>query len=233
MDIGYIKSLWRYPVKSLGGEAVETLEFDERGAISDRMFAMLTGDGKLGSGKNTRRFSQIDGLLSLSAAITSEGVKISFPYGETLTARDSSLNTRLSEYLGQSVRMVRENQISHLDDGAVHLITSRVLTSLKDELPDVDIDERRFRPNIVIETTCSDDDLVGNELLIGDIALHVTHKTERCRMIMLEQSGIENQPKLLKTVSKKYDLQFGVYASVSSPGTISVGNKVELFSKTI
>jgi len=51
--------MWRYPVKSLGGEQIEAGWADE-GAVQD-------GDGKLGSGKNTRRFKRISGLLDLSA----------------------------------------------------------------------------------------------------------------------------------------------------------------------
>ena len=52
----HLAGLWRYPVKSLGGEACEALELEARGVAHDRVFAVRTASGKLGSGKSTRRF---------------------------------------------------------------------------------------------------------------------------------------------------------------------------------
>ena len=60
--------LWRYPVKSMLGEECGYLDVDERGAKGDRLFAVRDADGKFGSGKTTRRFRKIDGLLGFRAA---------------------------------------------------------------------------------------------------------------------------------------------------------------------
>ena len=40
MVIGHIKELWRYPVKSLGGESCQQLKLAERGAVGDRYWAV-------------------------------------------------------------------------------------------------------------------------------------------------------------------------------------------------
>src|SRR5437763_17061121 len=68
--IGRIAGLWRYPVKSMRGEEMPVLQFDGRGAIADRGFAIRDADGKFGSGKNTRRFRRIDGLFGFGASLS-------------------------------------------------------------------------------------------------------------------------------------------------------------------
>lgn len=230
MEIGTIKSLWRYPVKSLVGETLDNLEINARGVVGDRGYAILNREGKIGSGKNTRRYVRTDGLLSLGATKTEAGISISFPDGTTLSDKDERIDVKLSTVIGQEVSLSRENETSYFDDSAVLILTSRTLSALAKELPNSEIDERRFRANIVVDTAHSDDELVGRVLKIGAVALNVTHRCERCRMITLEQIGISNRPEILKTVAKKYGLLFGCYASVLSTGAISVGNKVELLS---
>ncbi|MFD9355752.1 MOSC N-terminal beta barrel domain-containing protein [Streptomyces sp. NPDC060031] len=53
--VGTVERIWRYPVKSTGGEPLREAEVDHRGLVGDRLFAVRDGDGRFGSGKNTRR----------------------------------------------------------------------------------------------------------------------------------------------------------------------------------
>ena len=55
--------LWRYPVKSMLGESRDSLELNSRGVAGDRLHAVRDSEGKLGSGKDTRRFRHIEGLF--------------------------------------------------------------------------------------------------------------------------------------------------------------------------
>jgi len=67
-SVGRVASLHRYPVKSLAGESLAAVEVDARGLAGDRAWAVRDPDGKLGSGKSSRRFRKMDGLLLLSGA---------------------------------------------------------------------------------------------------------------------------------------------------------------------
>jgi MOSC domain-containing protein len=49
-------ALWRYPVKSLAGEACDELSLDDRGVEHDRAWAFVDPEGGIASGKTTRRF---------------------------------------------------------------------------------------------------------------------------------------------------------------------------------
>ena len=61
-----IAALWRYPVKSMLGERRDELQIEARGAAGDRLYAVRDNQGKLGSGKNSRRHVRIEGLFETS-----------------------------------------------------------------------------------------------------------------------------------------------------------------------
>ncbi|MEH6910831.1 MAG: MOSC domain-containing protein [Oceanicoccus sp.] len=231
MDFGKVETLWRYPVKSLIGERLSHLNIDTRGVCGDRAYAISDLDGKLGSGKNSRRFTRLDGLSSLSAETVDDGVLIKFPDGIVLTSRDQSINKKLSQVLGQTVTLTKESETPHFDDGAVHILTTGSLSLLDELLPDSGIDPRRFRPNIVVDSQCLDQDMVGKAIRIGGTTLEITHKTQRCRMVTIAQQDLESRPEILGTVSKSFGLDFGVYARVLSIGSVSIGDRVEVIQQ--
>ena len=63
----------RYPIKSLLGERLVTVDVGDRGLAGDRLWAIRDGDGKLGSGKNTRRFRRMLGLFELRGHFAEPG----------------------------------------------------------------------------------------------------------------------------------------------------------------
>ena len=228
MEIGKIGSLWRYPVKSILGEELPILFVDARGVSGDRMYAISTSEGKFGSGKDTRRFRRIDGLFSMESKTVGVEVLLKFPDGAELPTHSDQIDNKLSNFLGQKVTLTKEVETPHFDDGPIHILTTASLSLLGSILPAAGIDPRRFRPNIVLDTQYLDSDLIGKKIQCGDCTLEVTHNTERCRMITLEQGEIEHRPEILKSVSKRFDLNFGVYARVLTGGPISVGDSVEI-----
>ena len=226
--IGSIARLWRYPVKSVGGEACERLDLNARGVEGDRRYAILNREGKLGSGKTTRRFRQIDGLLELRAGYQGDVPELVFGDGTRMLASDPQIHAALSNALKVPVTLAREQDVSHLDAGPVHLITTAALAWLRAALPGALIDERRFRPNLVIEVpgaTQVELDWIGRTLAIGDqVRLRVTDRTERCRMVTLQQEKLPYDPRVLGSIIRDADSGFGVYAEVVTAGTIARGD---------
>jgi len=87
--IGWVAELWRYPVKSLGGERLACATLEPRGLTGDRLWAVRGEDGRIGSGKTTRRFRRMPHLLSLTARTDTDGVVwIGFPDGRRGRADD-------------------------------------------------------------------------------------------------------------------------------------------------
>jgi uncharacterized protein YcbX len=231
-QVGVVSTLWRYPVKSMLGEECRELELETRGFRGDRLFAVQDAEGKLGSGKNTRRFRLIDGLLGFSACHAGEWPEIAFPDGRRVRGDDPRVHDALSAALGTAVTLVREARFPHFDDGAVHLVTTAALEWLRSRLPGSQIDERRFRPNIVVTAGGAgqpEQSWIGRTLRIGDeVVLRVTAPTERCRMTTLAQGDLPEDVKVLRSLAEEAEAQFGVYAEVVKPGRIAAGDAVVL-----
>lgn len=70
--VGRVAGVWRYPVKSLDGEQMPALALDRRGVERDRLWALVDGNGAIASGKRTRRFRRVPGLLRHSSHLDGE-----------------------------------------------------------------------------------------------------------------------------------------------------------------
>ena len=146
--------LARYPVKSLCGEVLDEVEVGPRGLAGDRGWAVYTEDGGIGSGKTTRRFRKVDGLLDLRATL--EGVRpVVECSGVRLPAERAS--ALVSAALGRPVTLRAEGAAPHHDESPVHVITTAGLHRLSERLGEP-VDPARFRANVVLDTTEPGDD---------------------------------------------------------------------------
>jgi uncharacterized protein len=225
---GVIAALWRYPVKSMLGEECAEVELEGRGVRGDRRFAVRSDDGRLGSGKNSRRHRHLEGLFTFRARYDGEWPEITFPDGQHLRADDAGIHAALSDALRMPVTLVREDGISHFDSGPIHLVSSASLDWLRSRLPGSRIDERRFRPNLVVTSAESERAWTGRTLHIGEVRLRVTDPTERCGMTTFAQSDLPFDPKILRSIAQEADQLFGVYAEVVQAGRISRGDAVSV-----
>ena len=100
----------------------------------------------------------------------------------------------------------------------------------------MDLDRRRFRANIVLDTgnpePFLEDGWVGGTLLFGDReprpAVSVTARDARCVMINLDPDTGTPDARVLRTVVRLNKNNAGVYATVVRTGTILVGQPVTL-----
>ena len=145
---------------------------------------------------------------------------------------DPGVHGALSSALGTAVTLVRESRNPHFDDGAVHLVTTAALEWLRSRLPGSRVDERRFRPNIVMTAGGAgqpEQSWIGRTLRIGDeVALRVTAPTERCRMTTLAQGDLPEDAKVLRCLAQDAAAQFGACAEVVQPGRVAAGDPVVL-----
>lgn len=220
-----VHEIRRYPVKSMAGEALDAVEVDARGLVGDRWYAVVDGDGKLASGKHSRRFRRRDAVFDFASHTTSEGVRVSGRGGEWL-AGEPDLDRALSEAMGDAVRVLAETRTPHQDAGEVSLVGTASLDWCR-EHHDVDADRRRIRPNLVIDT---DEPFVEETwtglLTLGSARLTVAHRIERCRMIDIAQAGLPPDGTWLKALADTRELSLGIYLDVERPGRIRVGDDV-------
>lgn len=230
--VGTVAELWRYPVKSMLGERCEALWIGSRGVAGDRLFAVRDSAGKFGSGKNTRRFRKIEGLFRYQASYRGDIPQIELPSGEVVGGDESSIHQVLSEALGYEVVLAQESEISHLDAGPVHLVTSCSLEWLRAAMPGARIDSRRFRPNLVIGLPGAgpiEQSWIGKRLRVGEEAeMVVSAPTERCGMVAFAQGDLPKEPGILRHITQRADLRFGIYAKTLVPGIIRLNDPVVL-----
>jgi len=56
-QVGSVAALWRYPVKSMMGEELNSSDITDRGLLGDRQFAVVNrATGKVGGAKNPRKW---------------------------------------------------------------------------------------------------------------------------------------------------------------------------------
>ena len=241
--VGHVARLHRYPVKSLGGESPERVELDRRGVVGDRLWAVTDPDGRLGSGKTSRRFRRMPGLLELRAAYDGEVPVVTFPDGRSLRGDDTGIHAALTAHVGRPVRLARESAVPHADEGPVHLVTTASLQAASAGVP---LDARRARANLVVDTEVLtyalllsgapedeaagflEDGWVGSRLVVGTVELLVTAPMPRCVMLGMAQDGLPDDRAVLREVLRRHDGHLGLVADVLVPGTVGVGDEVHL-----
>jgi uncharacterized protein YcbX len=232
-SVGSVSEAWRYPIKSLGGVSAGLVDLDRRGVRADRGFAVYGDDRKIGSGKSTRRFRRMDGLLECRVRLGETGeVVIVMAGGEEHAVPSDAANKALSAHVGEPVRLAPETNIQHFDAAAIHLVTSAGLHWLARRLGDQAVDTSRFRPNLVVNVPGTEPHVeetwIGRRLRLGGAILKVTAATERCVMVGMAQPGVPSDERILRLIAQEHDACFGVYASVEVAGTIRVGDPVHL-----
>jgi uncharacterized protein YcbX len=229
---GRVAALTRYPVKSMAGEALAEAVIQERGLAADRGWAVYTPDGGVGSGKTTRRFRRVDGLLDLQAHLPADGAtpSVRFPDGSWRPAGDPATDAALSDLLGGSLTLRPEHSVRHHDECPVHLITTSGLRALA-ALTGRSTDPARFRANVLLETEGDDfveDAWYGRILAVGDqVRLRVVAGMPRCVMLTLPQpyEDLPQDAALLKELGRHRDVLFGVQAEVVRAGIVRNGDR--------
>lgn len=229
LDPLHVTSLHTYPVKSMLGEAVGFLDVDERGCVGDRSWSVRTAAGKIGSGKNNKRFETVPGLLELVAARLDGRVVVRFPDGTVCGVDDPDAAARVSHHVGRPVTLARETTVSHFDDGPVSLVGRASVDALSDYRGEP-VEPARFRPNIVLEGAAgfAEDRWVGRRVHVGTSVLQVSMPSPRCVMIDAKTAELPAQPGNLTAIGRLNDACLGVIATVVRPGRIRVGDAAVL-----
>jgi uncharacterized protein YcbX len=111
MRVGHVAALWRYPVKSLGGEALDRAEFGPRGVLGDRLWAVRDVERDI-----TATARRVPALLTATARYCAPlaadagpgrvpDVEITFPDGTVLRSDDPEVHAKLSELAGREMRL--------------------------------------------------------------------------------------------------------------------------------
>ena len=111
--VGAIAALWRFPVKSMPGERLDTAEVTERGVVGDRSYALIeVATGKVVSAKNPKLGPAMLGCRAEFTESPRDGeqpppVRITLPDGTSSSSDAPDVDAILSGYLGREVTLAR------------------------------------------------------------------------------------------------------------------------------
>lgn len=235
--VGAVSVLSRFPVKSTAGETVASAVVDRRGLLHDREWGAYTSDGGIASGKTTRRFRRVDGLMRWRSAMAAVGGPsetmplLHSPDGTTYPVEDPAASVALSRAFGQPLTLRRETTVSHHDESGVHLVTTSSIRRVE-ELVGARIDPRRLRTNILLDTAGTgflEDDWTGADLAVGpDVVLRLGPGMPRCVMADQPQAGVGAEPRMLRALGRAHAVLLGLQAHVVRVGEISLGDEATL-----
>ncbi len=286
MSVGTVSQLWRYPVKSMAGEHLESAQIDRNGVAGDRGWAVREVEADV-----TRNAREMPGLLQFAAAYAespsfehrSPAVTITTPDDREVQSADDDRDQRLSVILGRPVMLTPLHPADDLawyargalPEGVDQMTALRQLLGMQadDPIPDLsglpqelqgfstppgtyfdcypmhimttaslnelaalgggdDVDVRRFRPNVVIDTGDASGllevDWTGKRLRLGEVVLELKTTTVRCSVPAHAQRNFGASRAVGRALIEHTKQHLGSYCYVAEGGAINVGDPVEL-----
>jgi uncharacterized protein YcbX len=274
-----VAQLWTYPVKSMVGSTVASIDLSPLGIVGDRHWAIRDLDNG-----GIRGAKKIGELMQFTAEQKGGHVAITCPNGDITSSSHSDVNEKLSHALGRNVALESlpaDNNLEHFRRGPgtssdpitelrnifgreeheplpnfaafppevaefesppgthhdcwpLMVMTTSAMTAMQQALPDSNIDIKRFRPSIVIDSTepgHPEFTWTGKTAQIGTATVEFLDPCPRCIMITRRiNDDIPEDRAILRHVVRDLDQNVGVYARVITPGTISLNDTLSFNS---
>jgi uncharacterized protein YcbX len=242
VEVGHVEAIFRYPVKSMGGERLDAAKLGWHGLDGDRRLAFRRMEDRGGFPWLTA--GRLPDLLLFAPCRRENDAEgelpthVRTPDGEEMPVFGEDLATEVGRRCGAPVQMM---QLNHgiFDEASISLIASdtvREIGRLSGRSPD----ERRFRPNVVVRSLPSapfqEDEWLGGVLSFGEgddaPAITVTMRDVRCSMVNLDPDSASPAPEVLKAVVRANENNAGIYGAVTRIGRLAVGQTLFLHAAT-
>lgn len=229
VEAGRVVAIMRYPVKSMAPEPLDKADVGWYGIPGDRRWAFIRGGLEHNGfpwltmrenpamGRYVPRFTDPERPESSPTVVTT-------PSANELDVRDPALALEL----GHQSRVIRQGR-GVFDAFPLSLISTGTLDALA-ALVGFNLDARRFRPNILVQTregmSFVEDSLVGMELIVGTMRMRIDKRDKRCVMVNIDPDDSRRNPAVLRAVAQERHACAGVYGTIVQPGVISIGDEV-------
>ena len=229
--VGRITCLFRYPVKSMTSESLDSVEVGWNGLGGDRRWAFVR-DSVVSNGFPWMTIRQRADMWHYRPRFVEperpdvSQTMVQTPAGEELDVTDAALAAQL----GEGVRVIRQTR-GIFDTLPLSLISSRSVDAMS-ALTGLPLEPRRFRPNIVVETfddaEYPEDGWVGSIVSFGDAKMRVDKRDKRCVVVNVDPDSAERDPSVLGSIQADRQSCLGVYGSTVQPGRLSVGDSITI-----
>jgi len=234
--IGYVEAIFRYPVKSMGGETLDAAEMGWHGLEGDRRLAIRRMRDRGGFPWLTA--SKLpDLLLYRPKCDSAEGdlpTHIRTPDGNEFPALGEELAAEIGRRYGSPVEMMHYKH-GIFDEGSISVIALDTVSEIG-RLSGQSLDVRRFRPNVVVRLPQTgpfqEDAWVGGALSFDEgndaATIAVTMRDLRCSMVNLDPDSAKSTPEVMKAIVRVNENHSGIYGTVTRSGRLEVGQGIFL-----
>ena len=208
----FVEQLWRYPVKTLAGERLETAELTANGIPGDRIVHVRGPEGDSTS-RRQHHLLGLHGTLDPSGRPLVDGHAWDSPEALALVRAAAGDDAELTAF-----------------DGLARFDILPLLVATDGAVAAFGRDVRRLRPNIVIGGVegLAEREWEGAELHIGDAVIWLDSLRGRCPMTTVDPDTLERDPEVLKDIGRRFRGRIALNADVIRPGVVNVGDPVRL-----
>jgi uncharacterized protein YcbX len=120
--VGTIRTLWRFPVKSMLGEELDAADLTEGGIVGDRAYAIRDREtGKVASAKHSKRWPNLLDCRATFVEPPGPGdelppVRIELAHGNSVLSDAADVDAVLSRFFGRDVELARAAQNGYTID---------------------------------------------------------------------------------------------------------------------
>jgi hypothetical protein len=208
-----VAEIWRYPVKSMAGERLDTAVVTRSGIAGDRVVHVSGPGGRIITSRTHPRLLGLHGSLG--------------PDGEPLvdrrpwSAAESAAAVRAAA--SAEARLVRY-------EGPERFDVLPLLVGTDGAFEQLGVDHRRLRPNIVVAGVdgLAERGWPGKHLRIGAVTLSVAKLRARCVMTTYDPDTQVQDLSVLRRIASEFGGRMALDCDVVSGGRITVGDPVEL-----
>ena len=208
-----VAQIWRYPIKSMGGERLNHARIGSLGIEGDRVVHVEDVRGHVITARTHHR------LLGHHATLNASGE----PLVDGVLWSDHAVSKDVENIVGPGARLVRDESTNRFDVLPLLVATDGAIAAFGH-------DGRRLRPNLVISGVegLAERDWPGQCLRIGDVIIGIQDLRGRCIMTTFDPDSLKQDRQVLKEIARKFDGTLALNCYVIRGGEIRVGDLVEL-----
>ena len=208
-----IEQIWRYPVKSMGGERLDHARIGSLGIEGDRVVRVEDARGHMITARTHHR------LLGHHATLNTSGE----PLVDGVLWNDPTVRKDVANIVGPGAKLVRDESVDRFDVLPLLVATDGAIAAFGH-------DGRRLRPNLVINGVegLAERSWPGQCLHIGHVVIGMQDLRGRCIMTTFDPDSLKQDRQVLTDITRKFGGTLALNCFVIQGGEIRVGDTVEL-----
>ena len=209
----YVSEIWRYPVKSMAGEQLQSAQLTPSGIDGDRLIQVRNAHGRTITSRTH------PGLLGHRGTLDGQGN----PLVDGLPWTDPTVLSAVQKIAGPGARLVRDDSLDRFDILPLLVATDGSIAAFGR-------DRRRLRPNIIVGgvSGLEEREWPGGELVIGDVVIGIQDLRARCIMTTYDPDSLAPDPQVLRDIVKRFGGKLALNCDVLRGGSIQVNQEVEI-----